>query len=128
MSSIFVYRLEIYKRPTKFSFEKDNFTVSEEQILAQNDRYIVLNDSSFTKIEKKGDGFLWGRLNKEAIHFKNCLGAQGVFYTCYSEAKKRVPSIERAIHKKAEEEYGWLFSRDLDLTVLKNPTESKGDK
>ena len=120
--TIFIHRLEIYKKPTRFSFHKDEYTVREEEILAQNERYIVLNDYCFTKIEKKGDGVCWGTLNKESISFKNCLGEQGVFYTCYSDKKKRASSIKNAIHRKAEKEYGWLFSSELDLSTL-----SKGD-
>lgn len=116
--TIFFHRLEIYKKPTKYSFQKDEYIVREINILAQNERYIVLNDDCFTKIEKKGDGICWSALNKEQISFKNCLGEQGVFYTCYSEKKRRPVSIKNAIHKKAEREYGWLFSNELDLSTL----------
>ena len=121
--TIYYYELEVYKQPAKF-YSHDKFEISEKEILAENDRYIVFNDSAFTKIEKSGDGICWSRLNKPSIGFKTCLGEQGVFYRLYSDTKTRTTTIEKQIKAKAGEEFGW-FLKGMDLRILNKPSSTE---
>jgi hypothetical protein len=116
---LYEHRVRIYRKPTKWHFSRDIAEISEIAILAHNDKYVVLNDASFTKLEKKGDGVCWPVINKPIIYFKDVLGEKGIFYTLYSPSKKRIPTIEGQIRNKAEAEYGWLFSKELDFSALK---------
>ena len=80
---IFYYNLEIYKKPAK-RFNDDKFTNEVKIVLAENEKYIVFNDHFFTKIEKRGDGFLCSTLNKPSIRFKNIFDEifiQNIFFT-----------------------------------------------
>lgn len=121
MTQLYHYNLRVYRKPTSYSFERDEFKREVLDVLAQNDKYIVLNDSHFTKLEKRGgeNYRLYPTLNKPHIYFKDVLNAEGIFYSLYSTAQKRTPTIEREIREAAQEKYGWLFSDELDLSILR---------
>lgn len=118
IEKIISYKLEIYRKPTRWSFTEDKFEVKEKSVLAQNDKYLVLNDDYFTKLEKKGDGVVWSRIDTPSISFRDCLSQDGIFFTLYSTKPRRISTIKGMIKRKADEKYGWLFSESLDLSIM----------
>ena len=117
---IYHHRVEIYKKPVKWRWHKDLFEIKEKEILAENDRYIVLNDSNFTKLEKKGDGAVYCTLNKEniSINIDDRVWEDSVYYTLYSTSKRRPKTIRKHIEDKIKKKYGWLLS-EIDLSIIK---------
>lgn len=122
------YELEIYRKPTHYSFQEDKFEVKPLKIIAQNDRYIVLDTPFFCKIEKphKERHTLNGVLNRPHIRFKDPCSHEGVFYTLYTDKSKRPSTIQKEIEKEAHKRYGWLFTEELDLSILKSVTAYGG--
>jgi len=124
--TIYHYELRYYEQPTKF-YNHDKFDITKLSPLAENDKYIVFNDLHFTKIEKSGDGVCYSTLNKPKVYFRDCLGCKGVFYTLYSDVKTRISTVEKQIRAKAEEEYGYLFSKGLKLSILRMGKDTDHD-
>ena len=119
MKKLFYHRVAIYKKPVRFSFDKDEFITKTVDVLAENEMYIVLNDAYFTKLELTGDGVCYSRVGKESICVRihdHSLG-KGVFYTLYSEKRRRPSTIKRHIEKHIANKYGWLLG-ELDLSII----------
>lgn len=101
--------------------EEDSFDVDDVGILAQNDRYIVLSDSRFTKLDKKKDRTY--NMNHVVDHpsisiYNNdsCYGS-GVDYTLYTEKNKRTSTIKKEIKIAIQDKYGWLVN-DIDFSFM----------
>lgn len=116
--TIYKYDLDIYKRPTKWSHNKDKFTIEKVDIIAENKLYIVLDDLVFSKLSKERDSICYPKPEKPLIRFKDVLNEQGIFYLLYSYKKKRVETIEKEIRAEAEKKFGWLSGDNLDLSIL----------
>ena len=122
MKTIFCHKVSIYQKPAKI-WDEDCFTVTKEQVLAENEIYIVLNDSHFTKLKKTGYGVYFNKMEKETISVRtndNLLG-NGVFYTFYSTTKRRPSTIKKHIEAYVKEKFGWL-SEGMDLSIIKQGT------
>jgi hypothetical protein len=124
LTTLYEHRIRIYRKPVKWSFNRDEVTIQQKPILAHNDKYLVLNDIHFTKLEWQGDGVLYSAIDKPSIHFKDVLNEQGIFYSLYSPSKRRISTIEREIRARAEAQYGWLFSSELDLSALTKESDA----
>lgn len=120
MKKIIKHSLEIYKKPTKWNCSKDKFYIKEKNIVAENTDYLILDDKHFTKICKKHNTYssAYFELGKRYINFKNCLSEQGIFFTLYSSSKMRKSTIIKKVMKEAKKEYGYLFSEELDFSIL----------
>ena len=117
---IYYYNAKIYKKPTKFSFDNDIFLREEKNVLASNEKYMVLDDHYFTRLEINGGGYLNPVLNKQNIGLymnKGCFNDH-VWYSFYSTKKKTPRSIKKVIEKFINKEYSWLV-KHIDLGVVK---------
>jgi len=115
------YNVNIFKGGTKhdYSFNKNSFTITEMEILGENDSYIVFNDDWFTKISKKHD-YTSSQLDKESISIttNDSLYGNSIRYNLYTTKNVRPSTIKNHIQKKISEKYGWLFN-EVDLSIIK---------
>lgn len=98
----------------------NRFTVTELLVLGENDRYMVVNNETFTTLDKQATKYSIGSpFNKAAIHASHndsCWGNR-ITYSLYSDSRKRASTIRREIEREMEKRYGF-FVRGLDLSVV----------
>jgi len=121
MDMVFYHQVKIYREPGEYEWEKDVFEIKEFNILIQNDKYVILDNDSWTKLEKDSGSYSsYNVIGKECISVAvgDNYSRDGVFYTSYSETKIDPATIREHIEEKIEEKYGW-FVRELDLGIIK---------
>ena len=99
---------------------KAEFKKSEINILAENEKFCVLEDSWFTKITKqKNWEFAYARLNKHKIRIRKCdvLGS-GIIYELYSQKKKRSSTIRKHLKEYIDKQYQ-IYLAVSDLSFIK---------
>ena len=100
---------------------EDRFTQEQVEVLAENDNYIIINDEYFTKINKpsKHSSNYDTVLNSQhiAIVTEDKIFSKGVFYTLYSDSKKRPATVKKEIEDKIQKKFGGFVS--IDLGVIK---------
>ena len=105
-------------------FEKqDTFTMIELDVLAENDRYMVVDDRHYTTIDKLPvDKYsLYSGLNKHSIGIysqDSCYG-NAVHYILYSTATKKASTIRKEIEKEITKKFGF-FTGKIDLSFIKD--------
>lgn len=112
---VYKYKVEILK-----SEQYDNKFIKEElEVGLENDRFMVLLDSSFTKInKKKSTGSDLDRtldhhyVSEWKMGFKSL---DGIHYTEFSSHKVRPSTIKRRIEAFIKKEYGYLSKIDLSF-------------
>lgn len=119
MKTLNLYEVKIYFNP-RYSFEKEEekFKVSEVKVLAENEKFLCLEDDYFTKITKnKNWDKIYDTLNKPSISIrtKDSILGEGIFYTLYTTKKKRISTIRKEIEKKIEDDLGSFFKIDLSF-------------
>lgn len=113
------YKVQIYKKPTSYSFEEDKFTIESLEVLGENDDFIVFNDDYFTKITKKPDRY-YDVLDRPRINIRttDSLLSNGIFYTLYTTTNKRPATIRNEIHRQIGKKFGWMMD-SVDLSIIK---------
>lgn len=124
--SIFHYRVEIADSKGLLG-PKNEFVVEELEVIGENDRYMVLNDRTFTTIDKKGDKYSIGvPLDREVIGLSANDSTWGnrISYSLHTFKKKTAASIRKAIEKEVIKRFGF-FIGGLDLDVIKDPAKGR---
>jgi hypothetical protein len=117
---IHVCTVEIYRAPR--SIYQNRYYNESVAIAVQNDALIVLNDRSFSKVAKSKDyDRIYPRLNKPSVNIRvdGGLFEPGIFYTLYSESKRKAEKVRREIDEEIKEKYGWIYS-STDLSIIKD--------
>jgi ferredoxin-fold anticodon binding domain-containing protein len=106
---------------------KNGFTISEVEVIAENDIRMVLRDQMFTRLEKK-KSYCFESIDAPSIGVytgDNCWGS-GVRYTLYTFKKKKADTIKKEIVAVIQKKCGY-FMREIDLTMLVDSRPDKGE-
>ena len=103
--------------------KSDNeFTVEEVEILADNGKYLVLNNETFSTLQYACSKYsAYPSIGQESINIStndSCWGNR-VAYTLYSFSRKRASTIRKEIERAIRDKFGW-FSKGLDLRIIKD--------
>lgn len=104
--------------------EPNGFTISEVEILGENQHRIVINDSMFTRLEKKKSS-VFECIDDPTINVytnDNCWGS-GVKYCLYTFKNKKAATIKKEIEAKIQKRFGY-FLRGIDLSMIKEPEQA----
>jgi len=120
MEKIYFHAVSIYREQGEYDWEKDSFEIEESNVLIENDKFVILDDDDWTKLEKGKHGYLNPVIGKEniTISINDHYSRDGVSYTLYSDKKLSPATIKKHIKKKVEEKCGWLMNA-LDLSIIK---------
>lgn len=95
-----------------------SFKTTQYKTVAENEKYIILNDTEFTKLNKKDRGFsrLNNVINKSSIsEWKLGFSLDGLHYTLYTNKSKRLETIKKEITEWINENYAYLYQVNLDF-------------
>ena len=98
----------------------NKFSVTALDVLAENDRFMVVNDAYFTTLDKTAAKYGVGSpLGKEKISTSanDSVWGNRITYSLYSEKRKKADTIRRAIEREIEKRFGF-FARGIDLSVI----------
>lgn len=120
MKKIKHYRVEVADRlnPGLFGAEQ-KFEVTELNVIAENDKYIAIDDYRFTSLHKDSKYKYDTCLNKVAISlFANdsCWGTR-ITYSLYTDKTKRASTIKREIEAEIAKKYGFFLGK-IDLSFI----------
>ena len=120
MKTIKHYRVEVTDRsnPGILGAEQ-KFEVTELNVIAENDRYIAVDDFCFTSIRKDSKYEYDTRLNKPSIGLRandNVWGNR-ISYSLYTDATKRASTIKREIEAAIAKKYGFFLGK-IDLSFI----------
>jgi len=107
--------------------EKNGFTISEVEVITENESRMVLRDQMFTRLEKKKMSY-FESIDTPSINVTtgdNCWGS-GVRYRLYTFKKKKADTIKKEIEAVIQKKYGY-FMRGVDLSMIEEPRPSKGE-
>jgi N-methylhydantoinase A/oxoprolinase/acetone carboxylase beta subunit len=105
----------------------NKFEVADLEILGENDRYLVVNDRTFTTIDKTAAKYCVGRpFGKEEIHItaNDRVWGNRITYSLYSHKRKKAEAIRKAIEKEVQKRFGF-FTSGLDLSIIKDAAQQK---
>lgn len=98
--------------------EKNGFTISEVEVITENENRMVLRDQMFTRLEKKKSSF-FESIDAPSIGVytgDNCWGS-GVKYCLYTFKNKKAATIKKEIEAVIQKKYGY-FMQGIDLSML----------
>lgn len=103
--------------------DDDHFKMTELDVIAENEQFIVVNDRHFTTIEKvpRKQYAIYPEVGKASIGLYNgdsCWGNR-ITYTLYSFAPVKASRIKKEIEKKVAEKFSFFTGR-LDLSIVKD--------
>lgn len=110
------YHVRIYFQ--KKWYQNDEFSSKAYQVVLENDKYIIIENSIFTRLRKKNSNIELS-LEKEYIDYIEIghILDGGICYDLYTTKKKRPSTIKRAIKTYLKERIYLL--RDVDLDFIK---------
>lgn len=98
--------------------EKNGFTISEVEVIAENESRMVIRDQMFTRLEKSKSS-CFDSVDAPSIRIftgDNCWGS-GVMYCVYTFKNKKAATIKKEIEAVIQKKYGY-FMRGLDLSMV----------
>lgn len=98
----------------------NKFTVSTFTVIGENDRFMVVDDTTFTTIDKSNAKYSIGTpMGKEQIHTyaNDTVWGNRITYSLYSEKRNKAEAIRKAIEKEVGKRYGF-FAKSIDLSVI----------
>lgn len=120
MKTIKHYRVEVTDRsnPGILGAEQ-KFEVTELNVIAENDRYIAVDDYCFTSIRKDSKYEYDTRLNKPSIglHANDSCWGNRIRYSLYTDTTKRASTIKREIEAAIAKKYGFFLGA-IDLSFI----------
>ena len=114
---IYFYRVEMIFQSGRLSEKIGNKFLEEiNNVLAENDSYIVVDDFCFTSIKKKTDSAEQG-LNKKRIysHVNDRFWGTRIIYRLYADKKKKKSAIKRELSTYIKKEFAFLNGIDLSF-------------
>lgn len=120
MKTIKHYRVEVTDRlnPGILGAEQ-KFEVTELKVIAENERYIAVDDYRFTSIHKDSKYKYDTALNKASIGLyanDSCWGNR-ITYSLYTDKTKRASTIKREIEAEIAKKYGFFLGK-IDLSFI----------
>lgn len=106
--------------------ERNGFTISEVEVIGENENRIVLKDEMFTRLEKK-KSVCFDSIDDPSIRLltgDKCWGS-GVMYCLYTFKHKRAATIKKEIEHKIQEKFGYFMS-GIDLSMIVEPRPAAG--
>jgi hypothetical protein len=99
--------------------EKNGFTISEVEVIAENESRMVLRDQMFTRLEKKKSSCFKSIDSPSICAYTgdNCWGS-GVRYCLYTFKNKKADTIKKEIEAVIQKKYGY-FMQGIDLSMIK---------
>ena len=119
MKTVNYYRIEITGANSGILGASNKFDVTELNVIAENDRYIAVDDFRFTSIRKEGDSSLDSVLNKPSIslHANDHIWGDRISYTLYTNRVRRAFTIKKQIEAAIVKKYGFYLN-SVDLSLL----------
>ena len=112
------YRVEI-SDSTGIIGAKNEFTMTELDVLAENETNLVVNDREFTTISKTPSDYKTS-LDQSSIGLytgDSCWGNR-VFYSLYTFGEKKPSAIKKEIERAIMKKFGFFIS-GIDLSTIK---------
>lgn len=120
MKTIKHYRVEVTdpRNPGLLGAEQ-KFQVTELNVVAENDRYIAVDDYRFTSLCKDSKYKYETCLNKVEIslHSNDTCWGNRISYSLYTDATKRASAIKREIEAAIAKKYGFFLGK-IDLSFI----------
>lgn len=127
MSKIRHYRVEVTDktRPGILGPEQ-KFCVSEFSVIAENDRYVCIDDSRFTSLSKERRSYDTC-LNQVAIHLyeNDSVWGNRITYSLYTDKVKRAATIKKEIEAEIAKKYGFFLGK-IDLSFINDGSAAGG--
>lgn len=121
MKTIHHHRVEIVTSPGIINKDITNkYHWGKVEVLGDNERRLVLNNESFTVIEKKKTKYQTS-LNKPSIghSIKDSIWGTSITYNIYSEKKKRKSTIKKEIAAYIDEKFSAFANIDLSFMDIR---------
>lgn len=119
MKKINHYRVEVTDpKSAGIIGPKQEFAVTEFNVIAENDRYVAIDDYRFTSLRK--DKYKYDTcLEQVSIHLSandNVWGNR-ITYSLYTEKTKRASTIKKEIEAEIAKKYGFFLGQ-IDLAFI----------
>lgn len=113
------YRVEI-SDGTGIIKDRNEFKHALLQIIGENERYMVVNDQTFTTLDKENGKYSQGRsVGKPEICIctnDSCWGNR-ITYSLYSFTQKKAATIRKEIEREIQKKLGF-FLRGVNLDIV----------
>jgi hypothetical protein len=98
---------------------EQRFTCSEFNVIAENERYIAIDDHCFTSIHKESKWQHDTRLNKPSISLfsRDSVWGNRITYRLYADKPKRASTIKREIEAEIAKKFGFFLGK-IDLSFI----------
>lgn len=119
MNTIKHYRVEVADRMCPGILgAKQKFEVTEFKVIAENERYIAIDDYRFTSLRKEKTKYDTC-LNQVAIslHSNDSVWGSRISYSLYTDKTKRASTIKREIEAEIAKKYGFFLGK-IDLSFI----------
>lgn len=119
MSKIKYYRVEVTDpRDPGIIGHEQKFEVTVFNVIAENDRYIAIDDYRFTSLRKEKTKYD-SCLNQVSISLwanDTCWGSR-ITYSLYTDKVKRASTIKKEIEAEIAKKYGFFLGK-IDLSFI----------
>lgn len=97
---------------------RNEFSVKEINVLAENERYVVLDNSSFTVLSREKD-YCNSQIEKPRIDLdaNDSVWGNRIYYSLYTLGTVRASTIKKQIEKEVAKKFGF-FMRGLNLDIV----------
>lgn len=101
---------------------KNEFKSEDIEIIGENDRYLVINDRTFTTIDKQASKYCVGQpLGRECIGISanDSVWGNRITYSLYTFERKKAATIRKKIEKEISSRFGF-FASGVDLSIIQD--------
>lgn len=121
---IYYYKVEISDNSGVLGL-RNEFNMTEYEVIAQNDSYLVINDFAFTTLSKSDKKSFYDCIGKHRIRLyaNDKIWGNAIYYTEYSEKPIKASTIRSRIEKEILKKYSFFLGQ-IDLSVIKESTLS----
>lgn len=119
MSKIKHYRVEVTDRLSPGIIgPKQEFQVTEFNVIAENDRYLAIDDYRFTSLRKEKSKYD-ACLNQVSIclYANDSVWGSRITYSLYTDKTKRASTIRKEIEAEIAKKYGFFLGK-IDLAFI----------
>lgn len=102
--------------------KENEFKVVKNNVIAENEFYLCIDDSRFTTL-RKGESDYETCLEKPSVSLAtndSCWGNR-IWYSLYTENEVKASTIKKTIEKAVKKKYGFFMST-LNLDIVKDPS------
>lgn len=124
-SPVYVYRFRLREK-SRYENGQPYFAVNTYTIIGENDRRVVIDDPSFTSIEKHKDKTSWDYslgTPKTSVFVNDSIFGTGVDYRLYTLEKVKASQIRATIRRAVKAKLGF-FVNEIDLSMIKDQVQN----